>query len=420
MPSVPVATTDVEVYSTWWVFSFAAYLREVLGRGLAYCGRLASLFLRLGLAVALACVLYALPICGTTLRAPLHLLPGRLGAEALGEVEVGHWATTLAAGRVVVDVDLELTVPNSEFNINRYTEAMRVDLELAQKQVSRPLVLARLSPTAQHLRELFWAIPMALGLCYDERVIRLSLATGLLPQELVLPTDKHSLSPDPGLVGSTTSAGFARLRLTPALVVRTAQIRFEPRCAGPLGRPLSSFLGFVPICACLIYLGRFGRSDAPSPHEQTVTCQGSTIAVAAKGGKTQLSFVEVQMLAKALGGSFTANYSATLEAFEAEDRAAHGGELRGQVNLDRLPMITGSAEPEWVGFDEWELRNIIGSTLALPPMEGGLVTPGGHLQYRLWLAVTTVSLLCGDRKFADYADWMARHECSANKSVQKA
>jgi len=32
------------------------------------------------------------------------------------------------------------------------------------------------------------------------------------------------------------SRGFARLRLTPALVVRTAQLRFQPRCAGPLGR----------------------------------------------------------------------------------------------------------------------------------------------------------------------------------------
>lgn len=424
-PSKTVATTD----ETGGALRFMsiAYWWDFWRRGLAYFGRLASLTCRLSLAIALACIFYALPVCGTSLRTPLHLLPMHLGADAVAEVEVGHWATTLAAGSVVVDVDFEMTVPNSEFNLKQSMEAaMRVDLDLEQKQVSRPLVLPRLSPAAQHIQELFWAVPMAFGFCYDEKVIRLSLATGLLPQDLMRPTTSNpNTSPDLwGFSGTRLaleggSGGLARLRLTPALAVRSAHIRFQPRCAGPLGRLLSNFLGFVPICACLIYLGRYGRSDAPSPHDQRVACQGSSAKVSSKGAK--LSYVEVQMLAKALGGSFTANFSATLEAFEAEDRAAHGGELRGKVKLDRLPMITGRAEHEWqVAFDEWELRNVIGTTLALPPREKGLVTPGGCLQYRLWLAVTTVSLLCGDRKFADYADWMEQHECATNESMQKA
>jgi len=423
VPTKAVATIDAESVSAWWVLSFA-YWRAAVGRGLAHFGRVATLLFRLSLALSIACILYALPVCGTCLRTPIHLLPAEFGAEALAEVEVGHWATTLAAARVVVDVELELTVPNSEFNLNRATEAMRVDLELPQKQVSRPLVLPRLSPAAQQLRDLFWAVPMALGLCYDERVIRLPLASGLLPQDLVLPTsDSHKARPDLWGFDATRlamdggSGGLARLRLIPALVVRTAELHFQPRCAGPLGKLLGSFFGFVPICACLIYLGRYGRSEAPPPHEQRVSSHGSSVAIASSGGKAQLSFVEVQMLAKALGGSFTMNFSATLEAFEAEDRTAHGGNLQGQVQLDRLPMIMKHAEHEWkVGFDEWQLRNIVGTTLALKPAETGLITPGGCLQYRLWLAVTTVSLLCGDRKFTDYADWISRHECASDDS----
>lgn len=407
----PLATADVDSLGAWWFLSLS-YWWDFIRRGLSQFGRVARFTLHISLALALACILYALPVCGTSLRAPLHLLPIRLGEEALGEVEVGLWAATLAAGSVVVDIDLELTVPNSQFNFQRSMEAMSVDLELEKKQVSRPLVLPHLSAAAQQLRELFWAVPMAFGLCYDEQVVRLPLASGILPQELV----RHVLD-DSGqdvlrysdarrtLTGG--SGGLARLRLAPALVVRAAEIRFQPRFAGPLGRPLSSFLGFVPICACLIYLGRFRRSEAPAPHEQ----RGSPLAL--KSGRAQLSYVEVQMLAKALGGSFSANFTATVDAFEAEDRAAHGGKLQGQVKLDRLPMVTGKAEHEWLVFDEWDVRSIIGTTLALPPAEGGLVTPGGCLQYRLWLAITTVSLLCGSGKFADLVEWVVRHECGS-------
>jgi len=397
-----------------WRFLRLSYWQDALNKGFDHIRNLATVAFRLILVVVLACILYVLPICGTSLYAPVHLLPQRHGAESLGEVEVGHWAMSLMANSVVVDVDLELTVPNSQFSFVQSTEAARVDLQLARKQVSRLLVLPRVSAAAQQLRELLWVLPMALGLCYDEQVVRLSLATGLQPQDLVHTSPANSTSA-PDLLGlamlSSANGGIAQLRLTPALVVRTAQLQLRPRFAGPLGRPLSSFFGFVPICACLLYLGRYGRSAAPSPHDQTVAHRGSSTAVASKGRRPQITFVEVQMLAKALSGSFTGNFSATLEAFEAEDRTAHGGQLQGEVKLDRLPMITGSAEHEWrVNWDEWQLRNIIGTTLALPPTEGGLVSPGGCLQYRLWLAVTTVSLLCGDRKFADYADWLVRHK----------
>lgn len=421
-PKEQTAIAAVHVPDAWWFLRFS-YWQEVFYRGFGHMRCVATLAYRVSLVLMMACILYAFPICGTSLYAPLHLLPGRHGMESLGEVEVSRWAMSLMATSVVVDIDLELALPNSQFSIVQATEAARVDFHLARKQVSRPLVLPKLSPPAQQLRELLWALPMALGLCHDEQVIRLSLATGLQPQELVRTTSGDSDS-SPDLLGlgmiAGDSGGTAQLRLTPALVVRTAQLHLRPRFQGPLGRPLNSFLGFVPICAVLLYLGRYGKSEAPSPHDQTVAHQGSSTAVAAGGRQPQVNFVEVQMLAKALGGSFTANYSATLAAFEAEDRAAHGGELRGEVKLDRLPMITSSADHEWrVSCDEWQLRNIIGTTLALPPTEGGLVTPGGCLQYRLWLAVTTVSLLCGDRKFADYADWLVRHARGSGHSAQR-
>jgi len=306
-----------------------------------------------------------------------------------------------------VDIDVEFIVPNTKFNEDLLSEPMRVDLHLAKKTVSRALVLPRISPAAQQLRELLWAVPMAFGLWYDEQVIKLPLLFAVSPQDLLVTSPgNRTVAADPLGVTShvDVAPGLAKLRLSPALTVRAAQLHLRPRFAGPLGRLLSSFLGFVPICACLIYLGRYGRSEAPAPHKQ-LKCE-----TAASNSPVQMSFVEIQMLAKALGGHFNATYPATLEAFEAEDRAAHDGELRGQVKLDKLPIITARAQHEWkVHNDQWQLRNIIGATLSQTPTEGGLVTPDGCLHYRSWLALTMVSLFCGKREFSDYADWLAQH-----------
>jgi len=410
--SIDVVTSGSYLSFTYW--------RKVMGRGITRIGCLASVIFRINLAFAIASILYAfLPMCGASLRAPVHLLPTQFGKESSGEVEVGGWAAKLVAVSAVVDVDLELTLPNSDANINRLLEGMRVDLEFAQKRVSRPLVLPHLSAAARQLQEFIWAVPVALGLCYDEKVIRLPLASGMQPEDFLSTTtlsQRHVLSSENGDLGRS---GLARLQLTPSIVVRTAHIHFQPRFAGPLGRFFSNLFIFVPCCACLIYLGRYRRSEAPTPHEQRVQSRCATVAPASPGSEVQLTFVEVQMLAKALGGSFTATFSATLAAFEEEDRATHGGKVHGQVKLDRLPMITERAEHEWAIFGEWELRNILGTTLALPANDGGLVTPDGCLQYRLWLAVTMVSLVCGNRKFAEYTEWMARHEGHVRCPVKK-
>lgn len=360
---------------------------------------------RIALLFLVSSVLYCVvPVCGWSLRAPLYLLPVDFGAEAVAEVDLRSWAATLATGKILVDADLEMTVPNSQFNHNRLLEAMRVDLELGKTQVSRPLVLPHLSPTAQHIRELLWALPVAFGLCYDEQVIRLQLATRLSPEDLA-------------------RSEVAKLRLLPSLIVRTAELTLTPRFAGPLGRPLNSFVFFVPLCTALLYLGLFRRSSAPPQHAQAICCQGPVPVVSSRrlgdASASQLHFIEIQMLAKALSGSSVVSmFSATLAAFEAEDRASHGNTLHGQTKLDRLPMILETVLPEWkVNFDEWQIRNLIGTTLVLPPTKLGLVTQDGNLRYRLWLAVATVTQLYGDGKLVDYAAWVERHECSTKESV---
>lgn len=367
-------------------------------RGFSSIRSMLSMAIRIVLLLSVSSILYyVVPVCGSSLRAPLHLLPVEFGAEALAEVQLRSWANTLATGDILVDAELEMTVPNSQFNSIRFMESIRVDLELGNIQVSRPLILPYLSPTAQHIRELLWAFPIAFGLCYDEAVIRLQLATGLLPEDLA-------------------KSEAAKLRLSPSLMVRTAELSLTPRFAGPLGRPLNSFVVFVPLCALLLYLGLDKRSTSSSQRMQTICCQGAAAKICSS---KELHFIEVQMLAKALSGSSVISmFSATLAAFEAEDRAYHGDVLHGKVKLDRLPMVLESVLPEWkVNFDEWQIRNLIGTTLILPPTKLGLVTQDGHLRYRLWLAVATVTQLYGDGKLVDYAAWVERHECSTKEPV---
>merc|ERR1719305_616363 len=106
--------------------------------------------------------------------------------------------------------------------------------------------------------------------------------------------------------------GVVQLKITPALTVRKGSIHFKPRFDGPLGSLLNTFLGFTTICTCLLYLALFRGSDVPSPHEQRIKNIGSATAIspASKGANMkQLSFIEVQMLAKALGGSFATQFS---------------------------------------------------------------------------------------------------------------
>jgi len=264
---------------------------------------------------------------------------------------------------------------------------------------------------------------MALGLVYDERFVRLRLATDLSPMELgscahyapeisrhwggaalgfgaAEKLDIALAEMDEG-VGAETAA---KLRLSPPLVVRTATLKLTARPAGPLGWLLNHCVTFVPLCAAAFFLALF--VECPS-------------LPALDGGDAPLSFVEVQMLAKALaplpgngpaGSSVvTAHFGGMLAAFEDLDKTTHGGSLRGEIQLDFLPKIVEVARHEWqVGFDEQEMRRIVAATLVLPPSPGGLVTQGGALQYRLWIAVASVGLLCGGRDMADYDAWVAR------------
>lgn len=380
-----------ELRPEWWLLSIHRRLWSALSRCFAKLRSLTSWVFRVTFALLLACILYALPVCGSPLSAPLHLLPRDLGAEGVADADVGLWAAALASGDIVVDIELDLTVPNYQVNLDLTSKAMRVDLALGSKQVSRPLVFPHLPLAVRQLRELIWMPPMVLGLSYDEQAVKLPIATGVSPHELL--------------------SGVARVTVTPALVVRSAHLRITPRFAGPLGKLLSGFLGFVPVCAVLLYLALFRKSEAPSPHAHILHCQGEAkIRSQSSGWKGQLTFVEVQMLAKALGGSFNTQFADTLEAFEAEDRAAHRGSLKGRIKIDRLPMILDAAAHEWrVAWNEWELRNIIGTTLTLPASEKGLLTAGGYLHYRQWLAVTSVTLLCGEQKLAVYAEWLEHH-----------
>mmetsp|Transcript_13528 Transcript_13528/g.29701 ORF Transcript_13528/g.29701 Transcript_13528/m.29701 type:complete len:458 (-) Transcript_13528:150-1523(-) len=364
---------------------------------------------RIALSLLAACILYALPLWGTPLRTPIFLLPVERSAaifgtggdhcpandtsiEAVAEVEVARWAAALA-GRVVVDVDLELTLPNSPRN-TEFSGAARVSLEFGGRVVSRPLVLHHLPEPARRVRELLFAIPMAVGLWYDEQTTSLSLADGLRPEELAV-ADANSSS--------------ARLRLTPALVARHAQITFRPRPAGCLSGFLTSFFGFVPLCAVSIFLIFFSKRKGASASSALVSVP-----------KSNLDFVEVQMLAKALGnrgasgashGIVRAHFSATLAAFEAEDLRRNRATLRGLVPLTHLPLIVEGAAHEWsqVGFDQAQMRRTVAATFMLPASPCGIVTEEGEVRYQLWLAIASVALLCGRSEFAEYAAWVAQH-----------
>lgn len=297
-------------------------------------------------------------------------------------------------------------MPNSPFNIKSFERAggtVRVDLELPGVNASRPLVLPQLSGPARLVQDLLFIVPTVLGLVHDEQTLRLAIVRCLKPEELLSAANSAGAA-----AASAEASANVLLRVTPAIVVRSAQLSFTLRPAGPLGRLLSSFFGFVPICALALYRSRFlGICGVPGNDESSSHETSSPDGLA-------LTYVERQMLSKGLAGvdgAVSAHFTQTLAAFESEDRSAHNGILRGYVQLDQLAKITNMAGHEWkTGFDEQEMQRIVLATLELPQSPGGLVTPDGRLKYRQWLAIATVAMLCGGRELVDYADWVARNE----------
>lgn len=358
--------------------------------------RMVSLGARVAAAVLLACILYALPVWGSPLQVPLHVLPMRSGSEAAAQVEIAQWAASLSPGFVVVDAELDITVPNSPFNARSFERAggtVRLDLELPGFETSHPLVLPQLSGAARLARELLWLVPMVLGFVYDEEALKLTLVKGARPQDILSAVNSAGAA----AADAGEAAANVLLRIRPAIAVRSATLRFSLRPGGPLGRLLNSFFGFVPLCALLLYRSIFSESGFR---------WGS-------GDASTLTYVERQMLTKGLAGAdgaISAHFAETLAAFEREDLRAHRGSLLGHVETDQLTKITNAARHEWkVGFDEKDMQRIISATLELPQTPGGLVTPDGKLKYKQWLAIATVAMLCGGRELAEYADWVACH-----------
>lgn len=342
---------------------------------LEWAKRIGVLALRICLALLLASCLYLVPIWGSHLLVPVYLLPDDHGVTAMLDADLGPWVAAQGQGFLSIDIELELTMPEQELALQR--GGFRLDLEVGSSAFARPLVPPRISTAAKRIRDLLLAPPMALGLCYDEQTIRLPITSGLPPSDLV-------------------GGDVQRLRVSPALVAREAHLRLSPRPAGKLGDILSSFFGFVPLCAIGLFLGplRWRRAS------------GSVTPIAASPARQAggLSFVEAQMLAKALGGGVVSGvFPETLAACEAEDRKS-----AGEVDLSKLKAIVEAHMGEWrAALEQEDVHRLVAEALELSPTDRGIVCSTGRLRYRVFLAVAAVAAVCGSRPLSDYAQWIA-------------
>eukprot|EP00811_Abedinium_folium_P029119 NODE_4563_length_1875_cov_21.527460.p1 GENE.NODE_4563_length_1875_cov_21.527460~~NODE_4563_length_1875_cov_21.527460.p1 ORF type:complete len:434 (-),score=95.25 NODE_4563_length_1875_cov_21.527460:454-1755(-) len=328
-----------------------------------------------------ATLIYALlPIWGAEFSEPLDFLPHDQHAAVAAHLDIPlKWAASYAPN-TVVNVDLEVVLPRSTANIEALWLGGRVDVELGSLHVSRSLVPPHYLPKlARQVRELLWAVPLALGLALDEHRVALLLAQSAVPSDL---------------------AGPAAVRIAPAVAVQSARLRLTPRMAGPVGGMLTYPVIFIPTCAAalLSILGFCGAKR--DPHSEAEKKLRAT---------TGLGVVEHAMLAKAIAApSSEPHLEAIVAALEAEDRRAHGGARHYSIPLAALPAAVARARVALLPFfDEQQLSDIVMATQRLPLDIGGLVLPNGELRCHEWTAALTVLFLCGGSDIQVFATYFA-------------
>jgi len=385
----------------------ALSVQSSVSTGLSAARRVCIFSLHVVLSVLIGSSLWLIPVWGYPLKVPLYFVPGPNGTESISQVDlsIANWADSLSRD-YVVDVEFELTISNYAYRAMMFNAAREgrldtagavlVSFELAGLSETRSLVFPPYSEMALACREWLWLIPQTIGLVHDEHSMRLPLREDVPAKQLIMAAARSG----------------ARFKLIPGLSVRRAEVRFVQRPPGALAKLSNCFGGFVTMASTLAYLLFFRHgSSAPAPHVQS---NGGNIKHGMRRPVPQLEFVEVQMLAKALSADRNSSCTPlTLAAFEAEDRKANGGALRGKVPVDQLKPVCFRCLKEWEGFGEpADLERIVGQTQCLEPGDGGILGVDGDLQYRLWLAASSVSMLSSRREMADYDAWLRNHNGS--------